>query len=74
MWPGIPYRQCGKLIVAVDDSELKALSDLHERAKLNNVPGLIEVDQHQIKEIEPYCKVNNVPLKPSDYPVINLVS
>lgn len=53
---GIPYRKCGKLIVAVDASELGRLDDLHERAKLNNVPDMVMLDGQQIKEIEPYCQ------------------
>ncbi|XP_018010910.1 L-2-hydroxyglutarate dehydrogenase, mitochondrial [Hyalella azteca] len=50
---GIPYRKCGKLIVAVDDSELDRLDELHERSKRNNVPDVVMLDAAQIKEIAP---------------------
>ncbi|KAF2367717.1 FAD dependent oxidoreductase [Trinorchestia longiramus] len=53
---GIPYRKCGKLIVAVDDTELGRLADLHERAKRNNVPDLVMLDAAQIREIAPHCR------------------
>lgn len=48
------------MIVAVDESELSALSDLQQRATLNKVPDIVMLDQHQIKEIEPHCKVRKV--------------
>ena len=37
---GVPYRRCGKLIVAKDASELAALDELERRATTNGVPGL----------------------------------
>lgn len=67
---GIPYRKCGKLIVAVNDSELGPLDDLHKRAKLNNVPDLVMLDGQQIKEIEPYCKVSLLILKKRVSPLV----
>lgn len=54
---GIPYKKNGKLIVAVDESELDGLDDLHERAKLNNVPDLVMLDSKQIEALAPACKV-----------------
>ncbi|MEL6272127.1 MAG: L-2-hydroxyglutarate oxidase [Chloroflexota bacterium] len=50
---GIPYRLCGKLIVALDDSELERLHDLYERGTSNNVPGLELVGPERMAEIEP---------------------
>lgn len=35
---GVAYEQCGKLIVAVDATELQRLRNLHERAERNGVP------------------------------------
>ncbi|XP_053331368.1 L-2-hydroxyglutarate dehydrogenase, mitochondrial [Spea bombifrons] len=52
----IPYRQCGKLIVAVDHHEIPRLQALYERGLQNNVPGLRVINAKQIKEKEPYCK------------------
>ncbi|XP_068140160.1 L-2-hydroxyglutarate dehydrogenase, mitochondrial [Drosophila tropicalis] len=52
----IPYKKCGKLIVATDEKEVKLLEDLHQRGIANKVPDLRMIDGDQIKEIEPYCK------------------
>ncbi|KAM7351937.1 L-2-hydroxyglutarate dehydrogenase [Cochliomyia hominivorax] len=52
----IPYKKCGKLIVATDDVEVTRLMDLHDRGIKNNVPDLQLIDGDKIKEIEPYCQ------------------
>ena len=48
----LPINQCGKLVVAENESELKGLNELLKRSQENNVE-LIEVDEKQAKEIEP---------------------
>ncbi|XP_013117472.1 L-2-hydroxyglutarate dehydrogenase, mitochondrial isoform X1 [Stomoxys calcitrans] len=53
---GIPYKKCGKLIVATDDLEVSRLMDLRERGLKNNVPDLKLIEGKEIQEIEPYCK------------------
>jgi len=53
---GVPYKKCGKLVVAVEKHELPRLDDLHERAMQNGVPDLQMIEGSQIKEIEPYCQ------------------
>ena len=53
---GIPYERCGKLVVAVDESELEALDKLRERAEANEVPGLEVVGPERIAEIEPHVR------------------
>ncbi|XP_050727429.1 L-2-hydroxyglutarate dehydrogenase, mitochondrial-like isoform X4 [Eriocheir sinensis] len=52
---GIPYKKCGKLIVAVDDSEIGRLHDLFERAKQNNCPDVELIEGYDIQKYEPYC-------------------
>ncbi|XP_017860024.1 PREDICTED: L-2-hydroxyglutarate dehydrogenase, mitochondrial [Drosophila arizonae] len=52
----IPYKKCGKLIVATDEKEVKLLEDLHDRGIKNQVRDLRMIDGAQIKEIEPYCQ------------------
>ncbi|MDC0198131.1 L-2-hydroxyglutarate oxidase [Candidatus Thioglobus sp.] len=48
----IPYEQCGKLLVATNQVELKRMHELHERSKSNEIS--VEVlDQKQLNEIEP---------------------
>eukprot|EP00118_Oscarella_pearsei_P017498 m.173931 g.173931 ORF g.173931 m.173931 type:complete len:295 (+) comp39099_c1_seq8:235-1119(+) len=51
-----PYKKCGKIIVAVDESELLRLDALYERALQNKVKGVRLIDSHEIKEIEPLCR------------------
>ncbi|XP_044128415.1 LOW QUALITY PROTEIN: L-2-hydroxyglutarate dehydrogenase, mitochondrial [Bufo gargarizans] len=52
----IPYKQCGKLIVAVQHQEIPRLQALYERGLQNNVPGLRIISAKEIREKEPYCK------------------
>ncbi|XP_077123451.1 L-2-hydroxyglutarate dehydrogenase, mitochondrial isoform X1 [Ranitomeya variabilis] len=52
----IPYKQCGKLIVAVRHQEIPRLQALYERGLQNSVPGLRIIDAKGIREKEPYCK------------------
>ncbi len=40
---GIPTHRVGKVIVAVDESELPRLSTLEERGRANGVPGLTRI-------------------------------
>lgn len=50
----LPYREVGKLVVAVDESELAALADIERRALANGVPGLARLDgPRRLREIEP---------------------
>jgi hypothetical protein len=56
---GIPYKKCGKLIVAVKPSEISGLKELFERGLKNNVAGLKLIDGQQIKQYEPHCKVQS---------------
>lgn len=49
----LPYEECGKLVVAVDSSELPALDRIKARATENGVPGLRAVSAAEIREIEP---------------------
>jgi L-2-hydroxyglutarate oxidase LhgO len=49
----IPYRRCGKLIVATDARELSRLDDLQARGIANGVPGLRRIGAGEIAEIEP---------------------
>ncbi|XP_026154984.1 L-2-hydroxyglutarate dehydrogenase, mitochondrial [Mastacembelus armatus] len=53
---GLPYKRCGKLIVAVEQEEIPRLKALHERGLKNNVRDLSIVDSKGIREREPYCR------------------
>ncbi|CDW54204.1 DAO domain containing protein [Trichuris trichiura] len=52
----LPYKKCGKLIVAVEHSELPRLQLLYERGKQNGTPDIKIVDGSDIPTYEPYCK------------------
>lgn len=52
---GIPYERCGKVIVALDESELSRLHDLYERGIANGVQGLELIEPERLREIEPYA-------------------
>jgi L-2-hydroxyglutarate oxidase len=52
---GLPYDECGKLVVATTADEVTRLDALAERAGENLVPGLRRVDGGGIPEIEPYA-------------------
>ncbi|KAM3919194.1 L-2-hydroxyglutarate dehydrogenase, mitochondrial [Leptodactylus fuscus] len=52
----IPYKQCGKLIIAVKHQEIPRLQALYERGLQNNVPGLRIISAKEIREKEPYCR------------------
>ena len=49
----IPFRRCGKLVVACDDSEISAIEALHQRGQANNVEGLRLVSGAEARRIEP---------------------
>jgi L-2-hydroxyglutarate oxidase len=50
---GIAYEKCGKLIVALDASEVPALDELERRGIENGVPGLRRLKAGEIAEVEP---------------------
>jgi L-2-hydroxyglutarate oxidase LhgO len=51
---GLPYDECGKLVVAVDASELGRLDALERTAGANGVPGLRRLGREGIKDVEPH--------------------
>jgi L-2-hydroxyglutarate oxidase len=51
---GIAHEICGKLVVAVDESELGRLRDLYQRGQQNGLRGLRMLDHGQMREIEPH--------------------
>jgi L-2-hydroxyglutarate oxidase len=52
---GIAVQRCGKLIVALDRSELPGLEELHRRATANGVGGMRMLQAREIAEIEPHA-------------------
>jgi L-2-hydroxyglutarate oxidase len=52
---GVPFEECGKLVVATSPEEVPRLEQLHQRGIANGVPGLRMLDREQFREIEPHC-------------------
>jgi (S)-2-hydroxyglutarate dehydrogenase len=52
---GIPVDRCGKVIVALQESELDRLDELERRGLANGVPGLRRLRAEEITELEPHC-------------------
>ena len=52
----IPARQDGKLIVAVDRSEIPRLDELERRGRENGVPDLKRLRPEEIAEVEPHVR------------------
>lgn len=50
---GLPYEECGKVVVAVDASELGRFEALERTARENAVPRLRRLDASGLAEVEP---------------------
>lgn len=49
----IPYRRCGKLVIATAESEIPALDELERRGTANGLTGLRRLGTEEIEELEP---------------------
>lgn len=52
----VPYEECGKVVVARDDTELARLRTIFERAVANGVPGVRMIDAAELQRIEPHAQ------------------
>jgi L-2-hydroxyglutarate oxidase LhgO len=52
---GIDYRMCGKVVVALDESQLPGLEDLFRRGTANGAEGLKMVGRERLRELEPHA-------------------
>ncbi|HVA87268.1 MAG TPA: FAD-dependent oxidoreductase, partial [Candidatus Saccharimonadales bacterium] len=50
----VPWERTGKLVVALEPSELPRLSALRERGEANGLQGVEEIGPERIREIEPH--------------------
>jgi len=50
----VPHEICGKLVVAVDATEVSRLHSLHERGTQNGLAGLRLLNYEQMRQIEPH--------------------
>ena len=71
---GVPFEECGKLVVATSPEEVPRLEQLHQRGIANGVPGLRMLNREQFREIEPHCDGTSALAAPStgivDYTVV----
>jgi L-2-hydroxyglutarate oxidase LhgO len=52
---GVPFEECGKLVVATTAEEVPRLEGLQERGIANGVPGLRMLQPEAFRELEPHC-------------------
>ncbi|MBT6162175.1 L-2-hydroxyglutarate oxidase [Flavobacteriales bacterium] len=52
----VPHDVCGKVVVAVEPSELPMLEKIHGIGQKNEIEGLERIDGDQLRDIEPHCK------------------
>lgn len=50
----IPYKLCGKVIVATDPKELPAMENIYQRGLENGLKGLKKLNAKELKEYEPH--------------------
>lgn len=69
----IPHKKVGKLIVAVNKNEVKAIDVLYERGTKNNVPDLQVVEKQCIGNYGAKCQVLKL-ISPSNKRMLSKVS
>src|SRR4029453_15599646 len=53
---GLTYDRCGKVVVALDQTELGRLEAIAERAVANGVPGVRMLGGDELRELEPHVE------------------
>lgn len=53
---GVPYENCGKVIVATTDDEVPRLQMLYDRGTANGVEGLRMMTSAELREVEPHAR------------------
>jgi L-2-hydroxyglutarate oxidase LhgO len=52
---GLPYEECGKIVVARRADEIPRVERIAERASANGVPGIRILDAAGLRDVEPYA-------------------
>lgn len=52
---GLPYKQCGKLIVPTSEGQLESLHNLFRNAQENHIEGIKMITAEEVAEIQPGC-------------------
>jgi L-2-hydroxyglutarate oxidase len=50
----IPFKKCGKIVVATNEAELKSLEELYNRGIANGLTGIKKLTVEEIKNYEPH--------------------
>ena len=53
---GLAHQRCGKVVVAVDESELPALEELERRGHANGLDGLQRLTADELRQHEPHVR------------------
>jgi L-2-hydroxyglutarate oxidase LhgO len=53
---GLPYVECGKVVVARDGAEAERLAEVERRARANGVPDLRRLDEPGLRTVEPHAR------------------
>ena len=61
----VPFRKCGKLIVAVNEDEVSVIEGVRETAKKNGVDDLVLLEKDEIYDLEPSIFAVKALLSPS---------
>lgn len=61
----IEYKCCGKLIVATDDLEVKALDEILKKAQINGVYDIVKINKAEALSLEPELNCRSALLSPS---------
>jgi L-2-hydroxyglutarate oxidase LhgO len=62
---GVPYRRCGKLVVAASEQDEAALDTLRVRGTANGVDGLTVVDRAFVRRREPHVEARAALFSPA---------
>jgi len=62
---GVPYRNCGKLIVATSPEELAVLEQIQGKARDNGVPDLTPISGEEARRLEPALSCIGALVSPS---------
>jgi L-2-hydroxyglutarate oxidase LhgO len=49
----IPHRRCGKIVIALDESQIKEIESLYHLGRANGVEGLRLLDANEVQSMEP---------------------
>lgn len=61
----VPHKRLGKLIVAIEETDLPSLEELKGKAELNGVQGVELLKPEQVREFEPEIRTRGALLVPS---------